>query len=228
MHLNRWAAWLSLALLLFIGGLACETTDRVLSVAQAKTEAPTRTRTPRPTFTAVPSATATSIPTDTPLPIPTRTATRRPLTPKPPTPKPPPTAPPAPAASPQPTTPTWQFSVAGVSCEHAGQYYIKGSVYADKNDPGSGMPGVLVAIGGSGGDQFQPANTTDGNGDYTYILSLPPDPGSQDGKTYYVWVVDSSGKRLSPIGGPIAMNKKPDNGDGTSCWAGHVFFTKNF
>ncbi len=224
MHLNRRAAWLTFALVLFLGGLACESSDRVLSVAQAKTATPTRTRTPRPTFTAVPSSTATLVlPSNTPLPPPTRTATRRPPTavPKPPTPKPQATAPPAP----QPTTPKYQYSAASSDCEHSGSSWIKGVVYADKNDPNSGMPGVPVVFGGAAGDAWGGPELTGGDGVYAFTLTDDLAHRSANPGNYYVWIVDSSRNRISDMGGPIKIEGGPSD---TSCWAGHVYFTKNY
>ncbi len=220
MHFNRWAAWLALALALFIGGLACQTTDRVLSVAQAKTSTPTRTRTPRPTFTALPLPTDTPAPTNTPLPPPpTRTATRRPPTPRPPTPKPLPTVP----SAPQPTTPKYQYSVASYRCEHSGGSWMKGVVYADKNDPNSGMPGVPVVFGGAGGDIFGGPELTGGDGVFAFVLT--PDGGGAKIGTYYIWLVDSSRNRISEMAGPIKIDGGPPD---AGCWAGWAFFTKNY
>lgn len=221
MQFNRWAAWLSLALLLFVGGLACETTDRVLSVAQANTATPTRTPTRRPTFTVVPTSTNTPIPpTNTPLPTATRTATRRPptATPKPPTPRPQATTPP------QPTTPRYQYSAAGSGCEHSGSSWIKGSVYADKNDPNSGMPGVKVVFGGSAGDAYAKPELTGGDGVFAFTLTADTDHRAAPG-TYYVWIVDESGNRISEMAGPIRIEGGSSD---SSCWAGSAFFTKNF
>ncbi len=221
MQFNRWAALLSLALLLFIGGIACETTDRVLSIAQARTATPTRTRTPRPTFTAVPTATDTPVPpTNTPPPLPTRTATRRPPTPRPPTPKPPPTSPPVVL----PTTPRYQYSAASWGCEHSGSSWIKGSVYADKNDPNSGMPGVRVVFGGAGGDAFQKPELTGGDGVFAFTLTTDSDHRAAPG-TYYVWVVDANGNRISEMAGPIKIEGGSSD---STCWAGTAFFTKNY
>lgn len=224
MHLNRRAAWLTFALVLFLGGLACESSDRVLSVAQAKTATPTRTRTPRPTFTAVPSSTATLVlPSNTPLPPPTRTATRRPPTavPKPPTPKPPPAATPVP----QPTTPKYQYAAANWRCEHSGSSWLKGSVYADKNDPNSGMPGIPVVYGGAGGDIYQGPELTQGDGVFAFTLTTDEQHAAAKG-TYYIWVVDSTRNRISEMAGPIVIDGKgPDVG---GCWAGWAFFTKNY
>ncbi len=217
MHVNKWAAWLALALALFIGGLACQTTDRILSVAQANTATPTRTRTPRPTFTPLPPPTETPAPTATPTPIPpTRTPTRRPTARPtlPPTPKP---------VIAQPTTPRYQYSAASFRCEHSGGSWLKGHVYADKNDSDSAVPGVKVVFGGAGGDAYAPPVLTDGNGDYAFTLT--PDGGGAKIGTYYIWIVDGSGNRISEMAGPINIDGKgPDNG----CWAGWAFFTKNF
>lgn len=214
MHVNQRTAWPALAVVIIFGGLACQTGDKILTIAQGNTATPTRTRTVRPTFTPQPTDTSTPLPTSTPVP-PTRTPTRRP-TPRPPTPKPPPTA-----SAPQPTVFAYQFHATPPTCEHAGQSYIKGTVYGDKNDPGSGMPGMKVVLGGAGGDKYDGPNTTDDYGDYTFILSLEGQ-GARPG-TYYTWVVDGSGNRISEMGGPMVLNGLPDTNPAT-CWVGHVYF----
>ena len=85
------------------------------------------------------------------------------------------------------------------------------------------MSGMKVAIGGAGGDAYD-TNTTSGDGDASFILSLEGQ-GARLG-TFYAWVLGGSGNRISEIGGPVVINGKP-NTDPTSCWAGWFFFTRN-
>lgn len=220
MHVNKRAAWLVLALALFFTGLACESSDRILSVAQARTPTSTRTRTPRPTFTAVPSSTATPIPpTNTPQPTPTRTATRRPstATPRPPTPKPLPTVPPAP----QPTVFNYQYHAYDkVACEHSGNAWIKGSVVYDKNDPdNTKLPGIKLRLSSSpdGGSIVDIVSIDD----FAFVLSGVGE-GARPG-TYYVWVIDGSGNRISQMSPAITLNGLSDS-DPKTCWAAWVYF----
>ena len=210
MQIKHWAARLALGAVLFAGALACRTAD--VFIAQA-TLIPTRT--PRPTFTPIPSPTATAVPTATVRPSPT--ATRKP-TPRPtprPTARPPTPIPPPPAATVFPYT----FHAYFDKCEHSGIAYIKGSVFADKNDLSSQMSGVKLRLsispdGASVGDVVSEV-------EYTFILS---DSGPRPG-TYYVWVIDDSGKRISEMSPPIVMNNLgPDNPN--ACWAAWLYFWK--
>jgi len=206
MYLKKRGMFLALALL-FVGALACRTTDQL--IAQAT---PTRTRTPRPSFTPTPLPTDTPVPTMTATLAPTATATNRPATPRPATPKPPPTAVP-PTAAPKPTVSPFEFHVNPPTCTHSGKTFIKGTVYNDKNDPSNRYAGAIVAF-------FDPVKT-DWNGEYTFILS---DQGARPG-TWAVWLVDPSHKRKSDISAPITTNNLgPDNP--ASCWAVVVDFWK--
>lgn len=215
MH-EKWVRRSGIAVLVFMGLLACRTTD--LLVAQVvPTETPTRT--PRPTLTPLIIPTDTPVPTLTFTPMPTATATRRPPTPRPPTPKPPPTLPPAPA---QPTVSTMEFHVNPPSCVHAGLTFIKGTVYLNKNDSNSKYVGAIVALGPSDGSLVWTNVLTDIYGQYTFVLG-----GEGEGVkgNYWVWLVDPSMHRKSDIGGPINTNGLPDT-DPSSCWAGTVDFWK--
>lgn len=216
MYVNKRAAWLALALVLFFMSLACQASDRILTIAQANTATPTRTRTVRPTFTPQPTVTFTPQPTATPIP-PTRTATRRP-TAKPTVPPPPP-----PVAAPQPTKPQFQFRADSFRCEHSGGSWLKGSVYGS-NNPDDKVPGIGVVFGGAGGDIYDGPNLTDGNGDFAFVLS--PDNTPARLGTYYIWLVDNSKNRISTMAGPIIINGKNETFV-DSCWAGWAFFIRN-
>lgn len=224
MHVKHWGARVALTVVFFAGALACRTSD-VLNVAIARTATPTQTRTVRPTFTPIPP-TATPVPPTQPPPPPTATVrpTLRPTAR--PTARPQPTAPPAPppAPPPGPTSSPYLYHVNPPGCEHSGITHIKAKVYGDKNDPNSGVEGIKVALGGAdGANQYVPAVTTTWDGTYTFILSDTGQPGRTG--TWYVWLIDSSGKRISDVGGPINTNNLGPDAPGT-CWHGWVDFWK--
>lgn len=216
MHLNFSARWL-LGLVLLSGVLACRVTDTLIAQVQPT---PTRTATRRPTFTPVPPPTETKpppSPTLAPPPAPSRTPTARPA------PTRTPTRPPAPPPPAQPTTPRFQYSVAEYRCEHSGGSWFKGAVYADRNDPGSGMPDVRVVFGGAGGEVYGGPELTQGGGEFAFTLTADGH-GAKIG-TFYIWLVDGGGNRISEMAGPININGRPPP-DG--CWAGWAFFVRNF
>ncbi len=232
---KQWGMRLALVGMLFVGTLACRTEE--LFVSQQPSATPTRT--PRPTFTPLPSPTAiatipvipteVSVPTEAPAvatKAPTRTPTKRP-TARPATPRPP-TQPPvvvAPTQGPPPPTavPVQQYTyqATAVTCTHAGQAFIKGAVYNDKNDVNSKTPGIKVAMGAGDGSTVWVQVKTDQYGEYTFTLNAN---GAKPG-AYWVWVIDDQGNRISQIGGPVNMNNLSEN-DPNSCWFGSVDFYK--
>ncbi len=219
---HKWWARLALALSFFATVLACRTSD--LLIAQQPTNTPTRT--PRPTFTPLPKATDTLVPTLTPPPtaVPTKAPTLRP-TARPATAKPPPTSAPPPVVVPPTAVPApqMQYGQNTLACQHAGNQYIKGRVYDSSDPSANGVGGVTVALGGADGANAYVTIKSEGDGFYTFTLSTPGG-GAQAG-TYYVWLNDGNGRRISDIGGPI--NMKPTAED-TSCWAGAVDFWRRF
>ena len=223
MQLRNLVARLALGAIMLSGILACQITDQFLA---QNVPTPTRTRTPRPTFTPAPLPTQTFTPVPTAPPVPTNppapppTPTRRPATAVPRTPTPVPVVI-KPTTVPGPTTSPYEWHVNPPGCEHSGQTHIKAKVYGDKNDPNSGIEGIKVALGGAGGDQYVPPVTTQWDGTYVFILSDNGQPGRVG--TWYVWLIDSSGKRISDMGGPINTNNLgPD--DPKTCWHGWVDF----
>jgi hypothetical protein len=76
-------------------------------------------------------------------------------------------------------------------------------------------------MGGADGTTVYDKVRTDDNGEYTFILQTG---GARKG-TYYVWVMDGSGKRISEVGGPITVNGLGPDTPG-ACWAGSVDFWK--
>ena len=219
MVLKHWGARLALVALLFAGALACRTADVFL--AQAPTTTPTRT--PRPTFTPLPPPTDTPAPTATTPPEPTAVPTKRPTArPLPrPTLRPAPTPVPPPAAPTTPPQPQFQYAANPPVCTHAGNQYIKGRVYDSKDPTANGVPGLKMALGGADGNNAYVTTPNEGDGFYTFTLSTPGAPAKAG--TYYVWILDGSGNRISDVGGPINLNLTgPD--DPNSCWAGSVDF----
>ncbi len=218
MHLNKWGIKLIPAVLLFVGALACRTGDMFIAQATA-----TPTRPPRPTFTPIPPPTDTPVPTDTSTPEPTATATRRPAaTRKPvvPTPKPAPQATPVP----QPTVSPYEFHAnAPAPCTHAGNTYLKGTVYLDRNDSSQRYAGAIVALGPPDGSTIYTVVKADDYGEYTFTLSAAGQPPSSG--TWAIWLVDPSYKRKSDISGMIVTNGLPAS-DPTSCWTSGVDFWK--
>lgn len=224
MQLRNLMARVALGLVLLAGALACRVTDEFIA---SSAPTPTRTRTPRPTFTPIPppTQTFTPVPTVPPppptsAPAPTRTPTRRPATAVPR----PPTAVPVvqPTAVPKPPASTYEWHVNPAGCEHAGGVFVKARVYGDKNNPDSGVEGMKVVLGDGAGSRFDiPPVTTSWDGTYSFTLSqdgTPPYKG-----TVYVWLIDSGGKRISDIGGPMVFNGLgPDAAN--PCWHGWVDF----
>jgi len=196
---------------------------------------PTPTRTP--TFTPLPTYTPTPI--LTPSPTNTRvvpTATTRPtstptFTPAPPTPTftptLPPTATPVPATptstptfTPSPTpTPAFDYRTANVGCYHSGQKFIEGTVW----EGGAPKNGVTVRLSWApdapGAADYVTGTDATRPGMYFHFRPL-----GETG-TFYVWVVDATGKRISDIGMIQFNNEGPDSP--TACWRGVVDFVRN-
>ena len=117
----------------------------------------------------------------------------------------------------------YEWHVNPADCEHSGETYIKGVVYCNKYDTGCGVPGVRVAMGAADGVTIYDQVTTFDDGTYSFTLSTAGQPAKKG--TYYIWMIDGSGKRISDIGGPIVVNGLGPDTPG-ACWAGHVYFWK--
>ncbi|MBI3912861.1 MAG: hypothetical protein HY327_01500, partial [Chloroflexi bacterium] len=169
---------------------------------------PTATPTRRPTATPIPP-TRTPTPQPSPSPTNTRPPTTRP-TPRPPTAVPPP---PAPAVAAFPYTYHAQYQ----GCQHAGDTYIKGAVYRDRNDPNSKISGAIMVF--SGAPDGEAAGVVRTEDTYTFILRAQ---GAYPGN-FFVWVANPSLKRISEMSPMITFNdKKPS--DPSACWAAIVDF----
>lgn len=187
-----------------------------------------------PTFTPHPTDTPTPLLTPTPTstrvvppatPSPTFTPT---FTPAPPTPtSPPPTATPVPLPpTPTPTftptatpTPAFEYHTANVGCYHSGDKFIEGTVW----ESGASKNGVTVRLSAAP-DGPAAADYVTGTDPGRAGYYLHPRPKSETG-TFYVWVVDDSGTRISEIG-MIQFNNEGPNSP-TACWRGVVDFVRN-
>ena len=110
-----------------------------------------------------------------------------------------------------------------VSCAHAGQAYIKGTVYLNRNDPNSRYAGAIVAFGPpDASTRYGDPIKTGDDGVYTIVLG---DMGQAKPGYYGVWLMTPNGTRKSDIAGPVAMNDLPD-GNQSACWAAIVDFWK--
>ncbi len=228
MNVKRWAVLFALiAGLLWLAG--CGTQSNFLGKNEPT---PTNTRRPRPTFTPRPVNTDTPAPTDTPAvtdtAVPTDTSvppTAKPVV-KAPTAKPkPPTQPPAPTAVPPPAatpTPAFPYHWVGQKCMHSGGVYIE--VYVYTTYPSDPLAGVKVRA--SYAPDAPPLGDVDlttgddGKAQYTLQTKLPAKEG-----TYYAWVINSSGQRISPLSQPIVINNKGED-DPAACNLAQVAFSK--
>lgn len=198
--------------------LACSVSTNLPFVSQAEPTSTRRsTRVARATFTPLPKA------TDVPTLEPTQEPTQAPPTEEPPTPvpatkkpavkataKPQPTSPPQPTAPPQPApteAPKFPYKASIVTCTHAGNAYIKGSVCND-NKCNAKLSGMIVVMSDGPNGAILDKVKTDVSGDYTFTRSgNGPAPGR-----WYVWVVNAQDQALSDAGGPIELSMG-DNSD---------------
>lgn len=194
---------------------------RAAAATLAPTWTPTATRTPTLTGTPEP----TQPPTDTPPPTATASATRVPPSPTRfifSTPRPAATRPPVGGLTPVPTVSPYTYNFVGQKCEDSGGVYIE--IYVFTSYPSSPLGGARVRAsyapdGPALGDTDVTTNS-DGKGQYTLQTGLPARPG-----TYYAWVVDTTGKRISPVSGAVNINTlKPD--DPASCKLAKIAFSK--
>ncbi len=203
MSWNLWGRRLVLVVAFFALTLACRTSDILIAEYLPTT-------TPTPTRTRVPTATPTQTPTFTPTLTPTRTSTVRP-TARPTATR---TVPP-----PQPVVVAFPYMYHALyqGCSHAGDTYIKGSVYRDRNDPNSKIFGAILVFSGS--PDGEPAGVVKSEDTYSFILRAQ---GAYPGN-FFVWVADPGLKRLSEISPMISFNNKGPNEPG-SCWAAIMDF----
>jgi hypothetical protein len=183
------------------------------------TETPTDTPTSTPTKTPTDTPTNTPIPSDTPVPTATYT-----VTPVPPTrtPRPVPTVP---TDTPAPTVNPYQWTFANMSCQHSGGVYIIVRAYENKYDPASNIDGVRIRV------SYVEGSAVPGISDVTTNLGSATFTISRDGvkpkvATYWAWVVDDQGNRISDISPPININGKKETAS-DSCWQASVNFVRS-
>ncbi len=231
MNVKRWAVLLALAAGMLWLVTGCGISQRFLAQNEptaTSTRKPRPTFTPRPTDTETPAATDTPQSTDTPPPTNTSvpptakpvvkvaTATRRP-----PTAIPQPTAIPATATATRPAYPygfvpyqncnTTDPDICnvqnGVKCSNSGNSRLEALVYRNYSDPNSQASGVKVRFSyAPGGPPIQPDEVTGDNGLAQKTLS---DQRGGNAGTYYAWIVDSSGRQLSPVSSGMKINNVP-------------------
>ncbi len=80
-------------------------------------------------------------------------------------------------------------------------------------------------MGGADGANAYVVIKNEDDGFYTFTLTTAG-AGAQAG-TYYIWLLDGSGNRISDVGGPIKMNPVGPDAPG-ACWAGSVDFWKRY
>jgi hypothetical protein len=187
------------------------------------TSTPTSTPTDTPTIT--PSETPTNTPTNTPTPTDTATPTATfTATHIPPTrtPRPVPTLP---TDTPEPTVNPYLWSFANMSCQHSGGVYIIVRAYANKYDPASNIDGVRIRV------SYVEGAPVPGIADQTTHLGSATFTISRDGvkpkvATYWAWVIDDQGNRISDLSPAININgKKATASD--SCWQAFVNFVSS-
>ncbi len=117
----------------------------------------------------------------------------------------------------------WAYVVDQRGCQHSGGTYIEGLV---KNQY-SEETGVRVTLGTSPGANAIQTITTGSErspGYYTFVLNAN---GASPG-TYYVWIVDASGKALSdPNAARVTTNAIKSSDDPNSCWQAFINFVRH-
>ncbi|MDL1895925.1 hypothetical protein FBQ82_06600 [Anaerolineae bacterium CFX7] len=214
MKLKRIVSMLILCAAALAVSLACSVSTNLPFVSKAE---PTSTRRPtrvaRATFTPLPAA--TEIPTLEPTEEPTQPPepTQEPPTQAPPTKKPAvkatkppqPTAPPQPTPPPQPAAteaPKYPYKASIVTCTHAGNAYIKGSVCND-NKCNSKLSGMIVVMSDAPHGTILDKVKTDVSGDFTFTRS---GSGPVNNESWYFWVVNAQDQPLSDAGGPVQLD----------------------
>jgi hypothetical protein len=215
--------------------LACGLSS-VPFISQAEPTATRRpTRVVRPTFTPRPAPTDTAepepteepteeLPTEEPTERPTRAPTRAPT--RRPTARPvQPTNPPEPPPPPEPTKSPFAWKFANVTCEHSGGTYIHIRAYSDRNNPNSTLAGIRTRLSWASGDgEIGTEETRPGDGYSTFVLSGDGQPAATG--TYFAWIVDKDGNRLSEVSAPINITGGKPDAAGT-CWKAFVNFVRN-
>lgn len=216
-----WMLLFSVAVL--AASLACSVSTNLPFVSQAEPTATRRaTRVARATFTPLPQATEipTLEPTEEPTEAPTLEPTEEPPTPVPATKKPAPkaTKPPAPPPA-QPTNPPepaateapkFPYKASIVTCTHAGNAYIKGSVCSD-NKCQAKLSGMIVVMSDAPHGTILDKVKTDVSGDFTFTRNGGGPVGNPE--NWYFWVVNAQDQPLSDAGGPVPLDQGHNSDD---------------
>lgn len=208
MKWKRIASMLTLSVAALAVLMACSLSGVPFASQVEPTVTRRATRVARATFTPRPP------PTDTPEPSPTEEPTLEP-TEEPPTPEPvvptkkpapkptqvPPTNPPEPTGVPPTQAPQFPFKASIVTCTHAGNAYIKGSVCND-NKCQAKLSGMTVVMSDAPFGTILDKVKTDVSGDYTFTRSGDgPAPGN-----WYVWVVNGQDQPQSDASAVIQLD----------------------
>ncbi len=219
MNWNRIVKMLILALGALAILLACSASGIPLISQVQPSATPRPTRVPRATFTPRPAATDTPEPSPTEEPTetlepteappteePTAVPTRRPAQPTNPPAPPPPTNPPAP---PPTQAPQYPFEASIVTCTHAGNAYIKGSVCSDRTC-GTKLSGMTVVMSDAPFGAILDKVKTDPSGDFTFVRN---GDGPVNDESWYIWVVNNEDQPQSNAGGPVHLDMGHDEDD---------------
>jgi hypothetical protein len=110
-----------------------------------------------------------------------------------------------------------------MSCQHSGGVYIIVRAYANKYDPSSNIDGVRIrASWQQDGPTIGDVTTNLGSATFT----ISPDGVKPKVATYYAWVVDNQGNRISDLSPAININGKKETSAG-SCWQAFVNFVRS-
>lgn len=212
MNWNRIGKMLMLSIAAFAVMLACSGASiPLISKAEpTATKRPTRaaraTFTPRPAATETPEPPPTEEPTDVPEPtqepptdVPEPTAKPKPRPVQPTNPPPPPAEP---TAIPPTQAPQYPFQASIVTCTHAGNAYIKGSVCNDRSC-GAKLSGMTVVMSDAPFGTILDKVKTDPSGDFTFTRS---GDGPVNNETWYFWVVNNQDVPQSNAGGPVHLD----------------------
>ena len=112
----------------------------------------------------------------------------------------------------------------GILCHHSGSKHIRVTVYDSYYDPYSQRVGGKVRFSHApDGAPIEPDETTQSNGVAEKTLSSDSDAPDMNNGTYYAWVVDTNGNRISEMSGAVTLNGKRAEESGM-CTIADVFF----
>jgi hypothetical protein len=112
-----------------------------------------------------------------------------------------------------------------MSCQHSGGVYIIVRAYDNKYDPTSNINGVRIRLSYVQ-DAAVPGirDVTTSAGSATFTISR--DGVKPKVATYWAWVVDDQGNRISDISPAININGKKETAS-DSCWQAFVNFVRS-